>query len=83
MAQKLRINAYTLTYLEEYMMYNSGQLEEYTLKFRISHYLLVAFFVVTPDKFMFHGDYCKRPRYFIQSFHTSLQFIQVYIPEQL
>ena len=30
------------------MMRNSGNLEEYTLKFRISQYLLVAFFVVTP-----------------------------------
>ena len=28
-------------------MHNSGYLEEYTLKFPISHYLLVAFFVVT------------------------------------
>ena len=30
------------------MMHNSGYLEEYNLKFCISHYLLVAFFVLTP-----------------------------------
>ena len=29
-------------------MHNSGWVEEYTLKFRISHYLLEAFFVVIP-----------------------------------